>query len=70
MISQEQLLELVRLYSEFHGAIDPTEPAVLTAEEQFHLLLKSLHVTHAPDLPFQEFRRYAVRQCKLFLRKN
>src|SRR4051812_7519093 len=29
--SKEQLAELVRLYSEFHGAIDPTDPAVLKA---------------------------------------
>ena len=70
MISQEQSAELVRLYSLFHGAIDPTEPAVLKAEEEFHALLRALHNTHAADLPFHEFRRYAVRQCKLSLRKN
>ena len=70
MISQEQIAQLVRLYAEFHGAIDPTEPAVLKAEEGFYTLLRSLHDTHAADLPFHEFRRYAVRQCKLYLRKN
>ncbi|MBI2928435.1 MAG: hypothetical protein HYY24_22425 [Verrucomicrobia bacterium] len=70
MISSEQVAELVRLYSEFHGAIDPTEPAVLRAEEAFIALLRSLHSTHAVDVPFQESRRYAVQQCKLYLRKN
>ena len=70
MISKEQIAELVNLYSEFHGAIDPLAPEVVKSEEAFYELLRSLRVTHAPDLPFQEFRRYAVRQCKLYLRKN
>ena len=70
MISKEQLGKLVHLYAEFHGALDPTEPAVLKAEQEFYALLSSLHNTHAADLSFQDFRRYAVRQCKLYLRKN
>lgn len=70
MISEAQLSELVRLYSEFHGAIDPTAEAVLRAEDQFFANLKSLHASHAADVSFDEFRRHAVRQCKLFLRKN
>lgn len=70
MISKEQIAELVRLYSEFHGALDPTTPAVLKAESDFHALLRKLHTTHALDLPYEEFRRFAIRECKLFLRKN
>jgi hypothetical protein len=70
VISKEQIAELVRVYSEFHGAIDPTEPAVLRAEAAFFALLRSLHSTHAAEVPFHEFRRHAVQQCKLYLRKN
>lgn len=54
----------------FTGAIDPTEPSVLRAEEEFYRLLRPLHTTHAADLPYDDFRHYAVRQCKLYLRKN
>ena len=70
MISRDQIAELFKLYSEFHGAIDPFAPDVLKAEESFYERLHSLHSTHAADVPFAEFRRYAVRQCKLYLRKN
>jgi hypothetical protein len=70
LISNEQLAELVRLYSDFHSAIDPTDPAVIEAERQFFAFLHKLHEVHASELPFHEFRRYAVRECKLFLRKN
>ena len=70
MISKEQIAELVRVYSEFHSAIDPTDPIVLHSEREFHAMLHKLHQTHAIDLPFHEFRRYAMRECKVFLRKN
>jgi hypothetical protein len=33
-------------------------------------MLQSLHATHAPDVPYPEFRRYAVQTCKDRLRKN
>ena len=52
MISPEQIYELVRLYSEFHGAIDPTEPVVLRAEIRFHEYLQELHAADAADLEF------------------
>jgi hypothetical protein len=70
LISKEQLAELVRLYSEFHSAIDPTDPHVLEAERQFHNFLHQLHLVNALDISFDEFRRFALRECKLFLRKN
>ncbi len=70
MISKEQIAELFRLYSEFHGALDPFASDVLKSEEAFYQLLRSLHATHAPDMSFQDFRRYAMRQCKLYLRNN
>ncbi|PYJ03868.1 MAG: hypothetical protein DME25_11065 [Verrucomicrobia bacterium] len=70
MISDDQIARLVELYSEFHHALDPFAPRVLEAERQFFELLRTLHVTHAPDVPYDEFRRYAVRKCKLYLSKN
>ena len=62
MISKEQLAELVRLYSVFHGAIDPTHPQIIQAEEDFFAMLRSLHMAHAPELPFREFRLHAVKR--------
>jgi hypothetical protein len=70
MISREQLEELARLYDQFHGAFDPFLPEVLDAERVFFDKLHSLHASHAADLPFQEFRRYAVQKCKEHLRHN
>jgi len=70
VISEDQLAKLVALYSEFHQALDPFEPAVLKAEKDFFQLLHSLHAIHGADVPYDDFRRYAVRQCKLYLWKN
>ncbi|MBI4026695.1 MAG: hypothetical protein HY360_17055 [Verrucomicrobia bacterium] len=50
MISRKQVAELVRWYSEFHGAIDPFAPEILKAEKAFFEKLKSLHAAHAADL--------------------
>ena len=69
-IPAEQFQELLRLYNEFHTAIEPTDPAVVTAEQAFHRLLRTLHEAHAHSIPFTEFRRFTVRQCVLYLRKN
>ena len=70
MISKEQIAALAELYSEFHAALDPFSPNALHAEAAFFERLQSLHAAQAPDLPFPEFRRYAVWQCKLYLRRN
>jgi len=70
VISEERLARLVALYSEFHQALDPFHPSVLKAEKEFFELLHSLHTTHAADLSYDDFRRYAVRRCKLHLWKN
>ena len=35
MIPEHQLSKLVALYSQFHQALDPFEPEVLKAEEEF-----------------------------------
>ena len=70
MISSDQRDRLAVLYGRFHAALDPFNPEVRQAEKEFHELLHTLHGTHAADVPFDEFRRYAVYQCKLYLRKN
>ena len=70
MISPEQQSRLAELYGLFHAAIDPFDPEVRQAEKDFYELLGTLHASHAADVPFDEFRRCTVYQCKLYLRKN
>lgn len=70
MISKEQLAELARFYDQFHGAFNPLLPEVLEAERLFFEKLQTLHATHASDVSFREFRRYAVEKCKEHLRHN
>ncbi len=70
MIPDEQLARLVALYSQFHQALDPFHPAVRCAEQEFFELLHTLHSVHAPDLTYDEFRRYALHRCKVYLWKN
>ena len=68
MITTEQLEELVRLYDQFQGAFNPLLPEVLESERAFFEKLQTLNATHAADVPFHEFRRYAVQKCKEYLR--
>ena len=70
MISREQIEELARLYDQFHSAFNPFLPEVLEAEQAFFEKLQTLHATQAADVPFHEFRRYAVQKCKEHLRHN
>ena len=69
-IPNDQFQELLRIYNGFHGAFDPTDPAVMEAQRAFVSLLGTLHEAHARSVPFAEFRRFAAGQCKLYLRKN
>jgi hypothetical protein len=70
LISQEQRARLGELYAQFHAALDPFHPEVRRAEKAFYEMLDTLHQTHAADVSFDEFRRFAVSECKLYLRKN
>jgi hypothetical protein len=70
VIPREEIALLAELYSDFHAALDPVAPKTAAAEKAFYERLQTLHATHAADVPFQEFRRYAVWQCKLYLRRN
>ena len=67
---REQIAGLAELYSDFHAALDPFAPETLAAETAFYERLQTLYAAHAADLPFPEVRRYAVWQCKLYLRRN
>ena len=60
------------IYSQIRATrTDPGEAYdAIAAEKAFYERLHSLHAAHAPDVAFQEFRRYAVWQCKLYLRRN
>lgn len=70
MIPADQIAELAQLYDRFAHALDPFSEDRNKAEDAFYLKLEHLRCLHAPRVDVREFKREAVRQCKLFLRKN
>ena len=58
------------LYDRFAHALDPFSADRDTAENAFYLKLEHLRCLYAPRVDVREFTREAVRQCKLFLKKN
>jgi len=70
MIPANEVAVLAELYDRFANALDPFSPDRDAAEQRFYLKLEELYIRHAPTVMFSEFRREAVRQCKLFLKKN
>ncbi len=70
MIPAENIKELAELYDQFAHALDPFSEQRDKAEDAFYVLMEKLKFTHAPTSDAREFRREAVRQCKLFLKKN
>jgi len=70
MIPPEEVAALAELYDRFAHALDPFSAERDEAEQAFYLKLDHLHSAYAPRVNYQEFKREAVRQCKLFLRKN
>lgn len=70
MIPANEVAVLAELYDRFANALDPFSPDRDAAEEKFYAKLEQLHRLHAPELAFNAFRCEAVRQCKLFLKKN
>ncbi|MFZ4694574.1 MAG: hypothetical protein ACOYMV_05540 [Verrucomicrobiia bacterium] len=70
VIPPTDVAELARLYDGFAHALDPFAPERDAAEEAFCRALERLRCTHAPTQPMDVFRREAVRQCRLYLRKN
>ena len=70
MIPAEKIAELAELYDRFAHALDPFSEDRDKAEDAFYLMLDYLRSVYAPRADAREFRREAVRQCKLFLKKN
>lgn len=70
MVPEEEIRELIDLYGRFHSAIDPMDPVVVAAEEQFFRRIGEVHQAHSPDVEFSEFRRHVVMRAKEYLRKN
>jgi hypothetical protein len=70
MIPGSELEILANLYDRFANALDPESADRDKAEELFWKKLGALHCTHAPQSTYDDFRREAVRSCKMFLSKN
>ena len=70
MIPAEEIAKLAELYDRFAHALDPFSEDRDRAEDAFYVKLEYLRCLHAGNADLREFRREAVRQCKLFLKKN
>lgn len=70
MIPPKEVEDLANLYDRFANTLDPFSDDRDRAEENFYKKLTFLHCAHAYNTDFPEFRREAVRQCKLYLKKN
>ena len=70
MIPSEEIGELAELYDKFAHALDPFSEERDQAEDAFYRKLEHLRCGYAQQVNARDFRREAVRQCKLFLKKN
>ena len=70
IIPKEEIAALANLYDRFAHALDPFSEDRDKAEDSFYTRLEYLRCTHASQMNAREFTREAVRQCKLFLKKN
>ena len=70
MVPAEEIAKLAELYDRFAHALDPFSEDRDKSEDAFYLKLEHLRCLYAPRLDAREFKREAVRQCKLFLKKN
>ena len=70
MIPAEKIAALAELYDGFAHALDPFSSERDRAEDAFYLMLENLRCDYAPRAEIRDFNREAVRQCKLFLKKN
>jgi len=70
MISRDQLAQLAELYDQYQNSLRPLAPERTSAGRAFKELLGNLHSAHAADIPFHDFRRETIRQCRDYLRKN
>jgi hypothetical protein len=70
MVPAEEIADLAELYDRFAHALDPFSEDRDKAEDAFYLKLEHLRCVYAPRINSRQFTREAVRQCKLFLKKN
>ena len=70
MVPAEKIAELAELYDRFAHALDPFSEDRDRAENAFYLKLENLRCLYAPRVDARQFTHEAVRQCKLFLKKN
>lgn len=70
MIPADKIADLAELYDRFAHALDPFSEDRDKAEDAFYVKLETLRCQHGQQVESKEFRREAVRQCKLFLKKN
>ena len=70
MISREQLAALAELYDRYQNSLRPLVPERAEAGRAFKELLDRLYSAHAPDIPFDDFRRETVAHCREYLRNN
>jgi hypothetical protein len=70
MIPDEQRRTLAELYDGFANPLDPLDPKAEEFESAFAILLDELHASHAPSVPYADFKRLSIRQCREWLRKN
>ncbi|MDR1280278.1 MAG: hypothetical protein LBK99_05605 [Opitutaceae bacterium] len=69
-VTPEQIRQLAEIYDRSVDPLDALSRDSEQAEHQFGQMLARLHGTFAPDADPREFRREAIRQCKLYLKKN
>lgn len=70
MIPVKQLARLAELYDQYQHSLKPLSAERAAAGRSFKQLLTTLHAAHAADLEFDAFRRFAIEQCREYLRKN
>ena len=70
MIPVEQIARLAELYDRYNNALDPFSIKCEEPKRSFQELAESLHVAHASEVNFPEFRYELVHRCREYLRKN
>jgi len=71
MILPEKIAQLAGLYDRFAHVRWTRFLRIETGrEDAFRVMLEHLRCSYAPRVEVREFRREAIRQCKLFLKRN
>ena len=70
MISVEHLARLAEFYDRYNNALDPFSGNCQEAKRLFDELVSNLHLAHAPEVNFLDFRYELIQRCREYLRKN